>query len=472
MIKIISPDSQHFGESVSSIIKVSSNGLVGSDLSTFIKRAGASGPSLLKGLDFKPGEQPIHMIAIGSTEAYGPNRNGDGFKEATCRKYHSSFVKHARWYRNHKNKDTEKSYGIVKASMFNDKMKRVELIVALNATKEAADRNKGLVADKEMHKVASGDDNWGVSMACRVAHDVCSGCGNKAKNRDEYCTEDMCKYGGCRSNLTKVAEDGHVLHVDNPNPTWFDISDVYRPADRIAWVVGHYKAASSNAVIGGAELAELAGIQSEDSAWASDLPKELTDMARWMSGIEKESSNFSPAYFTAIKNRTMPLAFVKAAGHNSWKACADNGIIVPLEDWLFSKGYEKIAEEVKPYLYNIFSRMLSDTTSFEKAAADSIHDIRMIKSSEKNGQYAYIAAPASSVSRVFVEQEIRNVIVRGTPSARVTSYFSKSAGDNSTLKGIAMKYAAHQLQWLKMASAGAGASYAHGKAIVVYNQLI
>ena len=107
MIKIISPDSQHFGESVSSIIKVSSNGLVGSDLSTFIKRAGASGPSLLKGLDFKPGEQPIHMIAIGSTEAYGPNRNGDGFKEATCRKHHSSFVKHARWYRNHKNKDTE-----------------------------------------------------------------------------------------------------------------------------------------------------------------------------------------------------------------------------------------------------------------------------------------------------------------------------------------------------------------------------
>ena len=72
----------------------------------------------------------------------------------------------------------------------------------------------------------------------------------------------------------------------------------------------------------------------------------------------------------------------------------------------------------------------------------------------------------------MVEQEIRNVIVRGTQNARVTSYFSKSAGDNSTLKGIAMKYAAHQLQWLKMASAGAGASYAHGKAIVVYNQLI
>jgi len=226
MIKVITPHSQDFGESVSSLIKISSKGLVGSDLSSFIKRAGAGTANLLKGIEFKPGEQPIHMIAIGSTEAYGPNRNGDGFKEATCRKHHDTFVKHARWYRNHKNKDPKASYGLVKASTYNDKMKRVELIVALNGTKEAAARNGGLLADKEMQKIARGDDNWGVSMACKVAYDVCSGCGNKARNRDEYCEESDCNYGGCRSNLTKVAADGHVLHVDNPNPTWFDISDV------------------------------------------------------------------------------------------------------------------------------------------------------------------------------------------------------------------------------------------------------
>ena len=38
MIKVITPHSKDFGESVSSLIKVSSKGLVGSDLSSFVKR--------------------------------------------------------------------------------------------------------------------------------------------------------------------------------------------------------------------------------------------------------------------------------------------------------------------------------------------------------------------------------------------------------------------------------------------------
>jgi hypothetical protein len=78
---------------------------------------------------------------------------------------------------------------------------------------------------------------------CRVKHDVCSGCGNKAKSRDEYCGPDLCKYGGCRDNLAKTFEDGHTLHVDNPDPVFFDISNVFRPADRIAYTLGraHYR---------------------------------------------------------------------------------------------------------------------------------------------------------------------------------------------------------------------------------------
>lgn len=77
-----------------------------------------------------------------------------------------------------------------------------------------------------------------VSHNCRVPHDICSYCGNKAKTRDEYCTHEKCAAGGCKDNLgklVKVAGDLHHLHVDNPNPTWFDISRVFRPADRIAY---------------------------------------------------------------------------------------------------------------------------------------------------------------------------------------------------------------------------------------------
>lgn len=85
------------------------------------------------------------------------------------------------------------------------------------------------------------------SHNCSIDYDVCSNCHNKAASRRFYCTEDTCSRGGCKHNLTKVSEDGHVLHVDNPHPKWFDFSHVDKPADRTAFAfgrVGHHKQAS------------------------------------------------------------------------------------------------------------------------------------------------------------------------------------------------------------------------------------
>jgi len=170
--KIITPGSQDFHEPVAQLIKFSSRGLHGNDLDAFIKRASVQFVDKIAGMRFGPGEEPVHLLAVGATETYGPNRNGDGFKKATCQQYHPTFVKLARWYRDHNNKDTRKGRGIIKASDYNPKMHRIELIVALNVTKEAADRNRGLVADEEMEKLAKGED-IPVSMACRVSHDIC-----------------------------------------------------------------------------------------------------------------------------------------------------------------------------------------------------------------------------------------------------------------------------------------------------------
>lgn len=151
------------------LVKYASNGISGLDKQAFVKRASEeTSEELLKKvaqMEVKPGEELVHLIAMGTTEAYGPNRNGDGFSKQACIKYHPTFVKHARFYRNHKNKDPEKSYGIVKASAYNPVMSRIELIVALNGNEKAAKANGGLVADKEMEKLASGDD-IAVSMAC------------------------------------------------------------------------------------------------------------------------------------------------------------------------------------------------------------------------------------------------------------------------------------------------------------------
>lgn len=243
--KIITPGSQDFHEPVAQQVKLSRTGrLLGSDLDSFVKRASVQFIDKLAALKFFPGEVPIHLIALGAKEYYGCNRNGDAFSERVCQDCHPTFQKYARWFRDHQNKDTAKGRGIIKASAYNGDMKRIELLVALNGTKEAADRNGGLVADEELEKLAKGED-IPVSMACRVSHDVCSGCGNKAKTRADYCGPENCKYGGCRDNLAKTFDDGHTLHVDNPDPVFFDISKVFRPADRIAYTLGRAKCAAA-----------------------------------------------------------------------------------------------------------------------------------------------------------------------------------------------------------------------------------
>lgn len=65
---------------------------------------------------------------------------------------------------------------------------------------------------------------------CRVAFDVCSICGNKAKRRDEYCNH-------IRLDKKKIYPDGKQPYMINYNPTFFDISIVKRRADRIAYVL-------------------------------------------------------------------------------------------------------------------------------------------------------------------------------------------------------------------------------------------
>jgi len=261
MVKIIDPSGWNWDRPVAMMIKVSRDGLVGQDRRDFIKTAGHQFLDAIDRIKFAKDEVPVHLIALGATEYWSPNRNGDGFLESTCRDHHRSFEKYARFYRNHKNTPKSPAYGTVKQSCYNEAMHRVELLCALNATKSAAERNKGFLADKELEKIAN-NESIPVSMACKILFDCCSACGHKAKTREEYCTPKMCKRGGCRDNLGRVFEDGHVLHVDNPNPTFFDISSVFRPADRTAYGVkaDYLEKAASHQFMPGAEMAEMLGV--------------------------------------------------------------------------------------------------------------------------------------------------------------------------------------------------------------------
>ena len=377
MIKVIQPHAQDFSEPVAALIKVSSRGIIGTDKQELIKRAGAEFAHKLENIKFAKDEVPVHMIAIGATEDYGPNRNGDGFTRDCCRNYHQTFEKYARFYRDHANKNPAKSFGIVKASAYHEPMRRIELVVALNGSKEAAERNGGLIADKELEKLAN-DKEIAVSMACKIPFDKCSSCGNTAKTRAEYCdsTENggQCKAGGLKHNIGRVMEDGHVLHADNPNPSFFDISHVFRPADRIAYVSGQLqKAASAGTCLSGVELAEQLGITAPLGFDLGSAPSRRTqrqlEALTQLAEAEKFSADGASWVQTALASHSSVQPAIDVNGCPSVKmsevlrGLADAGVILPVRDFLaltVKSADAKLISAVTYALPNVFSKVANN----------------------------------------------------------------------------------------------------------------
>jgi hypothetical protein len=376
MIKVIQPHAQDFSEPVAALIKVSSRGIIGVDRQELVKRAGAEFAHKLENIKFAKDEVPVHMIAIGATEDYGPNRNGDGFTRDCCKNYHQTFEKFARFYRDHANKNPAKSFGIVKASAYHEPMKRIELVVALNGSKEAAERNGGLVADKELEKLAN-DKEIAVSMACKIPFDKCSSCGNAAKTRAEYCDSPEngghCKAGGLKHNMGRVLEDGHVLHADNPNPTFFDISHVFRPADRIAYVSGQLQKAASHGLVCGAELAEQLGITAPigfdlGRAPATRVQAQLEALTQ-LAQAEKDASvtgNWAQAALASAEEVQPPIDTNNAPSVKMaevLRGLADAGVILPPRDFLaltVKSANAKLISAVAYALPNMFSKLAND----------------------------------------------------------------------------------------------------------------
>jgi hypothetical protein len=459
-IKLIVPGSYEFGETSAQLIKVAAAGLRGDDLRSFIKRAGHKMADAMHKLSFSSGEVPIHVLVIGATEYYGPNRNGDGFTEDCCRKYHSTFVKHARWYRNHQNKDPKKSYGVIKHSDYNEAMHRIELIVALNGTKEAARRNGGLVADKELEKLAAGRD-LPVSMACKVAYDVCSICGNRARTKDEYCTEDNCPGGGCAENLCKVAENGDITYVDNPHPTFFDCSDVYRGADRIAFAIGKMQKAASNRVVSSAELAmqygvtapfelELANITDKHVRQQLKIAQQLTGVEHELAGGMQKYAHV-PVVRTEINDDDSRWLY-KHGRTEVLTALAREKVSMSLTDFFqFMSSYErpqaeKLAAKVRPNLRGLFGRMCND---IEKLASDLTRNPYTPGPYEPTGHVKYWAEKVAKDASLNCESVQRRAWTHAVRDEKPTLKLNTDeCRDDTAVEGLARAYGLYKLAFL------------------------
>lgn len=160
----------------------------------------------------------IHLIAMGNSDQYGFNRNGDYFAGDVLEKRAHTFVTNGHMFREHRNKDPKKAIGQVKWAGYDPKgMQRVELIVHM-------DKDKA----EEEYEMAKQGSALNFSMSCRVPNDRCSCCGNEAKSVTAYCDHLKSHMGQYVSGMDKYA------FAYNDNPTFFDISRVKTPADRIA----------------------------------------------------------------------------------------------------------------------------------------------------------------------------------------------------------------------------------------------
>jgi hypothetical protein len=468
MCKTVSPAGwEAFDWPAAQLIKIAHDGLRGHDLGAFVKRASGSEHVFLPLLDnvkFASGEVPLHVIGLGAWEAYGFNRNGDGFKEAACKAYHDTFVKHGHWYRNHKNKDPKKSYGVIKASAYNDRMRRVELLIGLNGTKEAAERNGGLVADEELEKLASGSD-IPVSMACVVDHDVCSCCNNRARTRDEYCTGEKCAAGGCRDNLTRLykqAGDIHHLGVFNPHPRWFDMSKVWRQADRIClgnradWM----KSASDDGFlgVGGARTADELGVTAPAVLLRSVMPEvgdvgvlSQVKLAHAMAALPADC--FHPKLRLAFGSAVQPdvdLAFLGLDGHaktaSALAALADNKIVLSVRDFARMTKRAELAADAAGALRGVYARMIDDG-SLESRVRRNPYDPAEKTASAAQRIAALRLSPGHSLDAASVDNRVTLSLVRGKEGSDWNSTIpnEKRAHDNREVEELARDYAVYKL---------------------------
>jgi hypothetical protein len=213
----------------------------------------------------------IHVLvnALGAGEYWSSNINGDHFPERSLihkgQDYGYETFYNAFPYKHHVNKDPAKSFGRVELSVWNDQMKRVELVVVI-------DRNlaQRLAAQDVVDKLDQGmfPD---VSMGAKVPYDMCSKCLDWGQYRKAQVTFDpgthssvgaavlafhrknpirglsVTRHDYCehlKGMLNKILPDGTKIYAINDYPKFFDISFVFIGADKTAKVMA--KLASDN----------------------------------------------------------------------------------------------------------------------------------------------------------------------------------------------------------------------------------
>jgi len=250
--------------------------------------------------------QYVLTNAMGASEYFGSNINGDWFPEEALIHAPDSWsdipvldkIKAKDWpygyptfygahpFAHHRNKDPDRAFGEVELAVWNDGMKRVELVIRVD--KEKCEQFGGVPVWDRL-KAGNYCD---VSMGCRVPFDLCSVCKDDQKFRTALATfnpkihkhpgiavlqyhkklqaengvgirglavtrADYCEHASKQMN--KILPDGRKVYVINDFPRFFDISFVFVGADKTAKVMLKIADDKSFWHMPGAKLAEKLG---------------------------------------------------------------------------------------------------------------------------------------------------------------------------------------------------------------------
>jgi hypothetical protein len=483
LIKIIRSDSFGFDMPVSSLVPLWSRGV---DKGWMTKRAAVL-TDVVKSIRPEPGYQYIHLITMGAQEGYSCNRNGDGFNEKRAAfeipypvdgnhiyqmkgglmERHSTFSKHAHVFEHHKNKDPKKAIGSVYGDAYNQEMKRGELIA-----KVPEDANWM----PHLEKLANGEDiPW--SMACKVPYDVCTICKNKAKSRAEYCKH-------AADHLTEITKEGHQVFVINDEPDFFDISRVFRPADRIAWSLRKVASAGALSIKSGAQLAEEAGLILPERLWDADSlyasaklasAKKFAEIEKLVDGSARSVDNAQrlKGLVCGCPTENLPHEAMDvlqdAKLGQALKGLADAKICLSLEDFIklvmgsdvpdSATGDIPAAMGVLP---GMFSRLLRDG-GIENCATDSAYDSSRETAIPRCIREAL--APLvddHSMSASPATRRIQITIIRAQPKSLRTP--SKIASVTKSAEQLAREYAKYQLSYV--VAAGRDDELVHGMTVL------
>lgn len=288
------------------------------------------------------------------------------------------------------------------------------------------------------------------SHNCKIPYDICSHCGHKAKNRDEYC-------GHLTDNMTDLLKEGSVVGAINDHMTFFDISRVRRPADRIAWSL---RKAASGSLVRGADLAldgefdlypDVSVLMHGQSSKVAARLQMISKMAEIEKRIPMDARLHGVAKGVAAKaeNKKMDSLCGKHEKLASlFKALADVRVCLPLEkfaqlvlgDTEDTNALVGEATQLLPYLYR--------KSNIHKSASNPAYDPSRVTDGFSIKIAQELVQDLSLYQELVLKRTITNV-VSGSREHTDWVHYKQAATVSDRANSLLDQYASYQLGFLE-----------------------